>query len=146
LKIQRGFSEIFIPRLHKEEYSTKFYKLYGAYSISGNTPFEEREFTNIADNHRRNSNREAVFKIGEIFKYKEGECDDVIEWIFAPGIGWKNIPEEAIEEMNKCNCLWNYFGKVREDENYADQNSDWRNNFFIMKSSGEWKYMICPNL
>jgi hypothetical protein len=30
-----------------------------------------------------------------------------------------------------------YYGKIIEDENYADPITDWRNDFFIMKSSGE---------
>jgi hypothetical protein len=41
--------------------------------------------------------------------------------------------------------MWDYFGKIIEDENYADPEVGWRNQFFIMKSSGEWKFRIAPN-
>jgi hypothetical protein len=44
-------------------------------------------------------NREAIFENGEIVKYSNDERDERIEWIFAPGLGWEDIPEEAIEVM-----------------------------------------------
>jgi hypothetical protein len=91
-------------------------------------------------------NREAIFENGERIKYKEGKHGEEIEWIFAPGLGWENIPEEAIEEIKECNCMWDYYGKIIDDENYADPIAGWRNEFFIMKSNGKWKYRICPNI
>jgi hypothetical protein len=41
--------------------------------------------------------------------------------------------------------MWDYYGKVIFDENYADPEVGWSNQFFIMKSSGEWKYRAEPN-
>jgi hypothetical protein len=129
-----------------QEYRIKFDGLYGAYCISGNTPFEKEEFTSYVERYQRNPSREAVFENGERFKYKEGKINEEIEWIFAPGLGWKDIPEEAIEEIEGCNCMWDYYGKVIEDENYADPKSGCRDQIFIMKSSGEWRYRIAPNV
>jgi hypothetical protein len=87
LKIQKGLSEIFVPKLSMEEYTIKFGKLYGAYAINGDDPFDEQEFTDIIQNYRSDNNREAISENGEVFKHREGEINDVIEWIFAPGIG-----------------------------------------------------------
>jgi hypothetical protein len=38
-----------------------------------------------------------------------------------------------------------YYGKIIDDENYADPETGWRNNFFIMKSNGEWRFRMCPD-
>jgi hypothetical protein len=41
--------------------------------------------------------------------------------------------------------MWDYFGNAIYDEFYADPEVGWRKQFFIMKSSGEWKFRIIPN-
>jgi hypothetical protein len=146
LKDERGYCEIYIPRLNMQEYNVKFNGLYGAYSMNGKLSFQEEQFVNCVDRYQRDANREAVFENGERIKYKENIRFEEKEWIFAPGLGWENIPEEAIEEIKSCNCMWNYYGKVVDDENYADPKSGWRDEFFIMKSSGEWKFRISPNV
>jgi hypothetical protein len=95
-----------------EEYNEKFNGLYGAYCISGNEPFTNYQHNNCARDYHLNNNREAIFENGERIKYKERRGGEEAEWIFAPGIGWENIPEEAIEEIEKCNCMWDSNGKV----------------------------------
>jgi hypothetical protein len=60
-------------------------------------------------------------------------------------LGWDLMPEEVIKQISDSNCKWDYFGIVIYDEFYADPEVGWRNQFFIMKSSGEWKFRIVPN-
>jgi hypothetical protein len=64
---------------------------------------------------------------------------------FSSSIGWNIISVEIIEEIKECNCMWEYYGKIITDENYADPETGWRNAFFIMKSEGQWKYRIEPD-
>jgi hypothetical protein len=41
--------------------------------------------------------------------------------------------------------MWDYYGNIVENENQADPDTGWRNDFFVMKSSGEWKYRSHPH-
>jgi hypothetical protein len=100
--------------------------------------------------YQRNDEREAILENGDVIKYHNFEIrkDTFIkkpEWIFSPRIGWDRMPEEVVKQIADCNCMWDYFGKIIEDENYADPEVGWRNQFFIMKSSGEWKFRIAPS-
>jgi hypothetical protein len=61
-------------------------------------------------------------------------------------LGWAKILEKLINQIRDSNCMWDYFGKVIFDEDYADPKVGWRKQFFIMKSSGEWKFRIVPNI
>jgi hypothetical protein len=125
-----------------EEISRKFKRFSGAYSMDGKLAYDDNEFVKSLEKHGHDCNREAIFENGDVFKHKEGEINDEIEWVFSPFIGWKNISEKAIEEIEKCYWMWDYYGKVVEDDRYADPEAGWRNDFFVMKSSGEWKYRI----
>jgi hypothetical protein len=87
LKVERGYCEIFLPRLYMQEYNVKFNGLYCAYSINGKLPFQEEQFVNCVDRYQRDANREAVFENGERVKYKENIRFEEKEWIFAPGLG-----------------------------------------------------------
>jgi hypothetical protein len=33
--------------------------------------------------------------------------------------------------------MWNYYGQLIEDENFADPMTGWRNGFFILNASGK---------
>jgi hypothetical protein len=96
--------------------------------------------------HKRIEGREAVYENGDVIKYKKNEKLPTPEWIFSPSLGWNLIPEDKIEEIERCNCMWDYFGKLIEDEDYAVPKTGWREHFFIMKSTGEWKFRIVPQI
>jgi hypothetical protein len=145
LKTKRGFCELFIPKLFMNEWGTRFEGLYGAYCAHGDCPFKIQEHVNILRSYRENENREAIMENGDIIKYREGECRKEQEWIFSPMVGWDRMPEEIIKQINDCNCMWDYYGNVIFDEIYADPEVGWRNQFFVMKSSGEWKFRIAPH-
>jgi hypothetical protein len=69
---------------------------------------------------------------------------DEMEWIFSSLVGWNDMPIEVVNKINDYKCMWNYYGKVVIDDNYADPEEGLRNNFFIMKSDGQWRYRIEP--
>jgi hypothetical protein len=100
--------------------------------------------------YRSNDEREAILENGNVIKYHKFEIRKDIfvrkpEWIFSPRIGWNRMPEEVVKQITDCNCMWDYYGKIIEDENYADLEVGRRNQFFVMKSSGEWKFRISPS-
>jgi hypothetical protein len=108
------------------------------------------EQDDIISNYR-GKEREAIYENGDIIKYIEienevGNRQMVPEWIFSPMLGWDKIPEKFIKKISDSNCMWDYFGKVIFDEFYADPEVGWRRQYFIMKSSGEWKFRIIPNI
>jgi hypothetical protein len=111
--------------------------LYGTYAIYWEDTSDFEEICDISY-CRNDHSREAIFENGNVIKYKEGKySSDVEEWIFSPSLEWNDMPEKIIEEIKGCNCIWDYYGKVVTDENYADPNVGWVNDFFIMKSDGQ---------
>jgi hypothetical protein len=148
--IKRGYYEIYISILLMDQREKNYDKFYGAINISGQIENVTLEQDSIMRNYRMNE-REAMFENGDVIKYVEKENINGFrqlepEWIFSPMLGWDQMPEEVIEQINNSNCMWDYFGKVIYDESYADPKAGWRKQFFIMKSSGEWKFRIVPNL
>jgi hypothetical protein len=89
--------------------------------------------------------REAIFENGDVVKYVTDERNNLVpEWIFSPMLGWNRLPIEVINLINDCNCMRDYYGNVILDEMYADPKVGWVDQFFIMKSTGEWKFRIAP--
>jgi hypothetical protein len=119
--------------------------LYGAYCAEGEIQFEVAEHCNIIAKYRMNDEREAILENGDVIKYKKGKYLKEPEWIFSPRIDWDRMHEEVIKQINDCNCMWDYNGKIIEDENYTDPETGWKDQIFIMKSSGEWKFRIAPH-
>jgi hypothetical protein len=106
--------------------------------------FKREQIIYCVEEYQRNDFREAVYENGVVIKYRKDEYDKEKEWIFLPSIGWNNLLVDVIDEIKSCNCMWNYYGKVVTDENYADPETGWRDNFFIMKSDGQWQYRMEP--
>jgi hypothetical protein len=85
---------------------------------------------------------------GDIINYVEKEVNGreelVPEWVFSPFFCWNQIPEACLTQLKECDCMWDFEGKAIYDENYADPEEGWRKQFFIMKSTAEWKFRIQP--
>jgi hypothetical protein len=137
LMVERGYHEIFIPKLFMQEYGKKFDGLHGAYLIDGRRSLKLDRVGYYVSEYENNDFREAIYENGDVIKFLKGIYGKEEEWIFSPLIGWNNIPEEAIEEMKNCNCMWAYFGKVAIDENYVDPETGWIDNFYVLKSDGQ---------
>jgi hypothetical protein len=150
MKIEREYLELFIPKLFMDEKGKKFDRFYGPYYAWGRDIFETPEQERIVRDYCHNDEREAILENGDVVKYKLVECRpgikrSEIEWVFSPMLGWDRMPEEVIKQINEFNCMWDYYGNVIIDEFYADPKVGWRNQFFIMKSSEEWKFRIAPH-
>jgi hypothetical protein len=123
LKIDTHYNEIFIPKLFLNETSKKFNGLYGAYDACGESL--KGQHYEIMMDYKRNDEREAILENGDMIKYHNFEIRKDIfvrkpEWIFSPRIGWDRMPEEVIKQIADCNCMWDYYRKIVEDENYLD--------------------------
>jgi hypothetical protein len=145
--MKRNYTEIVIPALFFDEYSKPYNGFYGA--MMTNSEDLQDGLYKVARNYLDNR-EEAILENGDVVHHAIRKCgpnDTEIlkpDWIFSPYLAWNRIPEKYIEQMKECNCMWDYFGNVILDENYADPKTGWRYQFFIMKSSGEWQFRIRP--
>jgi hypothetical protein len=141
-KTRANFREIIIPALSFDEYGRRSQTYYGAITTRNEEPHLEG-IIRWYEEHER----EATLENGDIIKYvkKDEDNNDLVpEWIFSPHLCWNRIPTEFINQLKECECIWDYYGKIVTDENYADPKEGWRNSFFIMKSSAEWRFRITP--
>jgi hypothetical protein len=86
-----------------------------------------------------NEPRYAFMLNGDRIKYDK---DQNIEEFFSSRYGYDYVPEKVLKEIKECNYSWDFYGRYFYLSDNFELEVGYRNNFFFMRSCGEWIFRL----